>query len=421
MRSAGARAATAIPKGVEPALQEIPGACDRSADHEAGGRERLEPRPQEGGEIVREHVERLARSRLSVPCSQRDLRDVDVRLSVASEQPRRGRSAPRPARRGRAGGTAPPREALRAPVRTIRPCSRNAEPSPVPSVIPIARSCPRAAPAHHSPRRNASASFTNRTCVGASESAAASSAAQVDPVERLELVLEQADPARVVERPRHRDTHGHDVSVPRGCRRVAEAGEELLPGRPGDELRAHVARRDDGRRADVDRGRGHVRPADVERDDGAESLDQGLDHLARRPASSLQPVARRRSRGSRASRRTRGTCESPRTVSTVISSPATRLSTWNLPRVSTATSSSKSRRSTAKNSSSSSPRLSSANPGPRSFHDRLLDQVAPHRLAAAGRVEIRERVLEVDGPQLARRGSVAASRRTAACTGTESR
>ena len=41
----------------------------------------------------------------------------------------------------------------------MRPSSRNAEPRPVPSVIPTARAWPRAAPAQDSPSRNASASL----------------------------------------------------------------------------------------------------------------------------------------------------------------------------------------------------------------------------------------------------------------------
>src|SRR5207244_3051653 len=49
------------------------------------------------------------------------------------------------------------------PAETIRPAATNAEPTPVPSVIATARPYPRAAPASHSPRPNASASFTKAT------------------------------------------------------------------------------------------------------------------------------------------------------------------------------------------------------------------------------------------------------------------
>ena len=57
----------------------------------------------------------------------------------------------------------------------------------------------------------------------------------------------------------------------------------------------------------------------------------------------------------------------------------------------------------------------------RSDDDRVLDQVADDRVAAARRVEVRERVLHVNGPQLAVEVSSAASRRSAACRGTASR
>ena len=36
-----------------------------------------------------------------------------------------------------------------------------------------------------------------------------------------------------------------------------------------------------------------------------------------------------------------------------------------------------------------------------SFHDRLLDEVSPNRVAAAGPVEVREGMSEMDGSQLA--------------------
>ena len=112
-------------------------------------------------------------------------------------------------------------------------------------------------------------------------------AAQVDPVERLQLVLEQTDPSRVVEGPRRRDTGGIDASGHRGARRVADAVEQLLAAGAGDELRAHLARRDDGCRADVDGGGGHVRAPDVQRHDPS--------HLTR-ALTTLHAGPRRRSK-----------------------------------------------------------------------------------------------------------------------------
>ena len=85
MCSAGVTTATSTLEGVEPALQEIPGARDRSSDHETRGAERPQPRPQEVGEIGREHVECLARPALTLPRSYCDLSDVDAVFSVANQ------------------------------------------------------------------------------------------------------------------------------------------------------------------------------------------------------------------------------------------------------------------------------------------------------------------------------------------------
>src|SRR4029453_13696987 len=137
--------------------------------------------------------------------------------------------------------------------RTNRPSSRNAEPSPEPRVIPTALLCPRAAPAHHSPRRNASASLGKV-------------AADVDPVEAVELLGDQRNAVVVIERARNGDAEAARL------RRRDRAGcfEDALQELGAvSQIETHPRIGLDGRRGEPYAPGGDVRPADVEcPDDG---------------------------------------------------------------------------------------------------------------------------------------------------------
>ena len=86
MRSAGARVATASRReSSPPSRRSHERAIDPPTTRQEGTNASSHGR-RKAARSLREGVERLARSRLSVPCSQRDLRDVDVRLPVASEK-----------------------------------------------------------------------------------------------------------------------------------------------------------------------------------------------------------------------------------------------------------------------------------------------------------------------------------------------
>ena len=228
-----------------------------------------------------------------------------LRPALAARSPRRRcpplRSEPAAAPREIRSSTGAPWKGRRysapsggtpAPVRTMRPCSRNAEPSPVPIVIPSARSCPRAAPAHHSPRRNASASFTNRTF--SAPARARRPAPRAGRPRRATRACARADRSlarsRTAPAPRHR--RPRRLRDTRGARRVADAVEELLAA--ASRRRAPCARGSPRRRPPSRRRRWprtRACPPTSSATTAPSHLDQGLDHLARRAASSLQPVA----------------------------------------------------------------------------------------------------------------------------------
>ena len=154
--------------GAQAAPQEIPSPRDRPAQHERLGCEGAHRLGEELAEVGGELLEDVSRVRLAATCARRDLLNVGRAGAVAGTDGRAQMVCSTGAPRNGRVYSSP------SPV-TILPSSRYADPRPVPSVTPIAFRLARAAPAHHSPRRNAAASLRKANACGGSPSAAQSS------------------------------------------------------------------------------------------------------------------------------------------------------------------------------------------------------------------------------------------------------